>query len=160
MSITIIEADLDRADHAAAVVTLTNAYAMDPMGLGQSLPDDVLRELVPGLKRIPTRVTLLAYDGERPVGIATCFLGFSTFVARPLVNLHDLAVIPEYRGQNVSRQLLEAVEAKARVLGCCKVTLEVQEANRRAKAIYERAGYVSVKRHDTDGDTFFLAKPV
>lgn len=160
MTITIHDADLDRPDHAAAIVAMTNAYAMDPLGRGEPLPDDVLRDLVPGLKRIPTALVLLAYDGERPVGIATCLLGFSTFAARPLVNIHDLAVISDYRGRGVARQLMEAVEARARELGCCKVTLEVQEANRRAKAIYERAGYAPVKWHDADGDTYFLAKPV
>ena len=56
----------------------------------------------------------MAYDGARPVGIATCFHGLSTFVARRLLNLHDLAVIPEYRGKGVGRRLLAAVEDKAR----------------------------------------------
>ena len=160
MTVKIIQADLDRPEHARAVVEMLNAYAMDPMGRGESLPDDVLRELVPGLKRIPTAIVLLAYDGDKPIGIATCFLGFSTFAARPLVNIHDLAVLQEYRGQGVSRLLLEAVEAKARALGCCKVTLEVQEKNYRAREVYERAGFRPVEWANVGGETYFLAKSV
>ena len=46
------------------------------------------------------------------------FVGFSTFAASPLINIHDLHVEPEWRRQGVARLLLEAVEARARALGC------------------------------------------
>ncbi|MGD9633380.1 MAG: GNAT family N-acetyltransferase, partial [Pirellulales bacterium] len=106
-----------------------------------------------------TAVVLLAYDGERPVGIATCFEGLSTFVARRLLNLHDLAVIPEYRGRGVGRQLLAAVEEQARTLGCCKVTLEVLE-NNPALRVYEAAGYSAPDYGNGAGRSLFLAKPL
>lgn len=88
----IVKADLDRPEHQSAIVALTAAYALDVMGNGGPLPADVLERLVPGLKAHPTTVILLAYVDGAAVGIATCFLGFSTFAARPLVNIHDLAV--------------------------------------------------------------------
>jgi GNAT superfamily N-acetyltransferase len=140
-TIEIVEADLDRAEHQRAIVDLTNAYALDPMGEGEPLPDDVRRALIAGLRQHPTTVVLLAYDGDDAVGIATCFRGFSTFVARPLLNIHDLTVLPAYRGRGVGRLLLEAVEEKARALGCCKLTLEVTERNYPARRVYERAGF-------------------
>lgn len=139
--IEIVEADLDRADHQRAVVELTDAYARDPMGDGAPLPAEVRDRLVEGLRRHPTTIALLARVGGEPVGIATCFLGFSTFHARPLLNLHDLTVVPSHRGRGVGRRLLEAVEEKARALGCCKLTLEVAEKNDVARRVYERAGY-------------------
>lgn len=137
----VVEADLDRAEHQHAIVSLTDAYARDPMGDGAPLPGEVRRSLIDGLRRHPTTIVLLAYAGSEPVGIATCFLGFSTFAARPLLNLHDLTVVPAHRGSGVGRLLLEAVEAKARELGCCKVTLEVAERNDLARGVYERAGF-------------------
>ncbi|MGD9636003.1 MAG: hypothetical protein AB7U97_22170, partial [Pirellulales bacterium] len=94
-NIIVVEADLDRPEHQQAIRDMLDAYSRDPMGNGRPLPPDVLERLVPELRNHPTAVVLLAYDGERPVGIATCFEGLSTFVARRLLNLHDLAVIPE-----------------------------------------------------------------
>jgi ribosomal protein S18 acetylase RimI-like enzyme len=76
-----------------------------------------------------------------PVGIAVCFLGFSTFAAQPLINIHDLAVMPGYRGRGIGRQLLERVGAKGRELGCCKLTLEVREDNHRAQRLYQGFGF-------------------
>ena len=158
-SVEIIEADLGRAEHQQAIVHLTNAYAQDPMANGEALPEEVLKFLVEALRRHPTTVILLAYQGSEAIGIATCFLGFSTFAARPLLNLHDLAVLPEFRGKGVGRQLLQAVERKARELGCCKLTLEVQEDNSPARRLYERFGFADVRYGDS-GPTRFLGKPL
>jgi len=155
--IHVVEADLNRVEHAAAVRCLLNAYSCDPMGNGRPLPDDVLERLVPELRDHPTAVVLIAFDGSRPVGIANSFQGMSTFLARRLLNLHDLAVIPEYRGKGVGRLLMTAVEAKARELGCCKVTLEVLEGNP-ARQIYEAAGYVSLDYGNGAGRSLFLTK--
>jgi ribosomal protein S18 acetylase RimI-like enzyme len=76
-----------------------------------------------------------------PVGLAVCFLGFSTFQARPLLNIHDLAVRPNHRGAGVGGALLGAVESEALRMGCCKVTLEVRTDNHTAQSLYRRAGF-------------------
>ena len=49
---------------------------------------------------------------DNPVGAAVCFIGFSTFAAKPLINIHDFVVLPAARGKGVGRRLLEAVEKK------------------------------------------------
>jgi hypothetical protein len=36
----------------------------------------------------PNARVFLAYLGGEAVGLATCFIGFSTFHGRPLVNVH------------------------------------------------------------------------
>jgi GNAT superfamily N-acetyltransferase len=159
-SVDIIEADLDREDHRQAVIDLTDAYARDEMGNGRPLSSEVREALVPGLRQLPTTLILLAYQGGEPVGIATCFRGFSTFAARQLINIHDLAVLPGLRGAGVGRALLAAVEAKARELGCCKVTLEVQEKNARARKVYAAAGFGQATYQYAAGGAIFLAKPI
>ncbi len=158
-NIIVVEADYDRPEHQQAIRAMLDAYSSDPMGNGKPLADDVLERLVPALQGHPTSVVLLAFDGDRPVGVATCFQGLSTFVARRLLNLHDLSVIPEYRGKGVGRKLLSAVEVKARELGCCKITLEVLE-NNPARQIYEATGYGTLDYGNGAGRALFLAKPL
>jgi GNAT superfamily N-acetyltransferase len=154
----IVEADLDRPDHQRDVLSLTTAYALDPMGNGGPLHPDVLERLIPGLKSHPTTLIFLAYVDGQPVALATCFRGFSTFAALPLVNISDLAVLPAYRGQGIGRELLAVVERKARVLGCCKLTLEVQENNARARHLYEEVDFTQAVYGETTGPSLYYWK--
>lgn len=154
----IREAQLDRPGDARDVVRLTNAYASDPIGGGRPLASEVLDALVPGLRAHPATLVLLArIDGEA-VGLATCFWGFSTFAARPLLNVHDLAVTPGHRGHGVGRALLRAVEERARARGCVKVTLEVREQNARARALYASQGFAHSGAGDALGPDLFYVK--
>jgi ribosomal protein S18 acetylase RimI-like enzyme len=154
----IVPADLSDPRHHAAVLSMTRAYALDPMGNGRNLPDDVQRRLVDGLRAHPTTLIFLALHREEVVGIATCFVGFSTFAARPLVNIHDLHVANDYRRRGVARSLLEAIETEARSRGCCKLTLEVQENNRAALALYESWGFAGGQYAPQAGAVLFREK--
>ena len=158
--VDIVEADLARREHQEAIVELIDAYAADPMGNGKPLSAEVRETLIPGLKQHPTTLIFLAYQGGKAVGITVCFRGFSTFAARPLINIHDLAVLGAQRGQGIGRRLLEAVEDKARALGCCKLTLETQENNRRARQVYAAAGFAQAVYEEAAGGTLFFAKPL
>ncbi len=157
-SVEIVEVDLNRAADARDVLALTAAYALDPMGNGGPLPPEVLERLISGLKDHPTTLIFVAYLDESAVALATCFRGFSTFSALPLINISDLAVLPEHRGQEIGRKLLAAVERKARDIGCCKITLEVQENNARARHVYEKSGYAQAVYGDTTGGSLFYWK--
>lgn len=155
-ALQIVEADLDRPDHQRDVLALTSAYALEPMGNGGPLPPEVLARLIDGLRKHPTTLIFLAYAEGRPVALATCFLGFSTFAAAPLINISDFAVLPELRGRGIGRRLLASVEAKARQLGCCRLTLEVQENNLRARRVYERSGFAqAVYGEETGGSLYY-----
>jgi ribosomal protein S18 acetylase RimI-like enzyme len=134
-------ADLSDPSDAAAVVALLDAYARDPMGDAQGLPQAAQEALIPGLRAFPGCLVLLAGRGTDAVGLAVCFPGFSTFRARPILNIHDLAVLPAHRGQGVGTMLLAAVEAEARRRGCCKLTLEVRGDNPPARSLYARCGF-------------------
>jgi GNAT superfamily N-acetyltransferase len=159
-AIRTVQADLQQPDHQAAVLTLVDAYSRDPMGDGAPLSAAARARLIPGLRQHPTTLVLLAYDGDTPVGVAVCFVGFSTFAARPLVNLHDVAVLPTHRGRGVGRALLAAVEAQARELGCCKLTLEVLDQNHRALRTYAAAGFKRYALQPGTGEAIFLTKPL
>jgi len=154
----IDQADLSDPAHIAAILALLDSYARDPMGGGSPLSATVRHDLLPGLRRHPTTLVLLAFDGAQPVGIAVCFFGFSTFQARPLLNVHDLAVVPTRRGAGIGRALLDAAEAHARRRGCCKLTLEVQDDNPRARATYARFGFTDFVLGGDPVPTRFLSK--
>ena len=159
MTITVRTANLADAGDAAAVIAVLDSYASDPRGGSQPLPIDVQARLIPGLSALPQALVLLALDGDQAVGLAIGFFGFSTFAARPLLNIHDLAVVPARRGQGIGKALLRGAEATARARGCCKLTLEVQQNNTPARALYEAFGFRDLVFGDS-GPTAFLAKPL
>jgi GNAT superfamily N-acetyltransferase len=128
------------------------------MGNGGPLPRESLDRLIPGLKNHPTTLIFLAYKNQQAVGLATCFRGFSTFAARPLINIHDLVVLPNHRGMGIGRRLLAAIEQKARELDCCKVTLEVQENNTKARRAYGHAGFSQGLYSPTTGGSLYYWK--
>lgn len=155
--VLVREADLENERDALAIVEVLDSYATDPRGGGVPLPDDVRARLVPALRGHPTTLVLLAFSGETPVGIAVGFFGITTFQALPLLNIHDLAVLPGSRGRGVGRALLTAIETRARERGCCKLTLEVQDDNKPARTLYDRFGFRDVVYGDS-GPTRFLSK--
>lgn len=158
--IDIFEANLNLTMHSQAVLDLINAYAADPMGNGAPLPPDVLKSLITGLSQHPTTIIFLAFKDSRPIGIITCFKGFSTFQAKPVINISDFYIHPEYRGLGAGRQLLTAVDKKAVELGCCKITLEVQENNHHAQALYSAAGFSRDVHVPEAGPALFFSKPI
>ncbi len=142
----IIKADFLKAAHRRAIGTLLAAYMQDPMGGGlQPLTRLKRQAMLRGLAELPTTVVLLAFTGTRPIGMAICFRGFSTFGAAALLNIHDLIVAKEFRGIGLGRRLLEEVEGLAKDLHCCKITLEVRRDNRVARALYRSCGFSSGK---------------
>ena len=156
--ITILEADLSRKDHADTIVELLNGYSNDPMGDGAPLSENTRRTLIPALREHPTTMIFLAWRRGEPIGLAICFRGFSTFAARPLLNIHDFYVAAAGRGTGIGRQLMAFVEKRAREIGCCKLTLEVLENNRRARAVYHAAGFAQATYQPEAGGSLFYSK--
>jgi ribosomal protein S18 acetylase RimI-like enzyme len=139
--IEIVDADLANLEHQRAIVAILDAYMRDPMGGNTPMPASTKRDLIPGLRAHPACYVFLAYKDSTPVGLSICFLGFSTFNARSLINIHDIFVDSSVRGKGVGRMLLEKIESKARDLGCCRLTLEVREDNEVARALYRKVGF-------------------
>jgi ribosomal protein S18 acetylase RimI-like enzyme len=139
--VSIVDADLSRGEHQQALVTMLDAYMRDPMEGGEPPSERIKRDLVPGLRAHPACYVFLAYRGDSPVGFSICFLGFSTFNARPLINIHDIFVDSSVRGTGIGMLLIERIEAKGRELNCCRITLEVREDNRVARGLYRKVGF-------------------
>lgn len=157
-AVTVRRADYGDARDAQAIVDLLDAYARDPAGGGEPLSPQVREQLVPALAARPWAFSVLAFDGEQPVGLVNCLEGFSTFKARPLVNVHDVAVLASHRGRGIAELMLRVVEGTARERGACKLTLEVLSGNHGAMRLYQRIGFAGYQLDPAMGTAQFLQK--
>lgn len=154
----VVQADLADTAHQEIVLKLVRAFAQASMGNGGDLSVESQQRLVEGLRQHPTAIIFLAFHGERPAGILIGFVGFSTFMALPLINIHDFYVEQQYRRQGIGRLLLEVVEKKARDMGCCKLTLEVEQNNKAALSLYHGVGFEEAQYDRGAGVVLFRQK--
>jgi GNAT superfamily N-acetyltransferase len=155
-----LEADLGREDHSGDTLRLLDAYSSDAMGNGHPLSDSARCNLLPGLRQHPPTHVFLAYANGEAVGIAICFLGFSTFAAKRLLYIMDYFVQPVHRGRGIGKCLMDTIATRARELGCCRLTLEVQENNLNARRVYTAAGFVQAMYVSEAGGALCLHKPL
>ena len=158
MNIEVIKADYRDEKTGEDIAFLLDAYASDPMGGGKPLSNDVKSNIALELSKLPHAFSVIAYVDAKPAGLANCFEVFSTFLCKPLVNIHDIVVLEEYRGRGLSHRILEKVEQIAIQKGCCKLTLEVLHGNTGAKVSYEKFGFKNYELDPALGQALFWQK--
>tara|TARA_B110000467_G_C18219625_1_gene422255 strand:- start:67 stop:552 length:486 start_codon:yes stop_codon:yes gene_type:complete len=158
MKIDLIQVDYQNEQQGKDLVMLLNAYALDPMGGGQALADDVQKNLVATLATRSDFITVLVYVEGNPAGIINCIEGFSTFKCKPLLNIHDCGVLKEYRGLGLSKKLFSEIEKIARERGYCKLTLEVLQGNIVAQNVYKTLGFAGYELDADTGKAMFWEK--
>ena len=89
---------------------------------------------------------LLAYDDQRPVGLAYVALVWTLEHVGRSAWLQELYVAPDRRNRGIGRALLTAALDRAREIGCSAADLEVDEHHRRAETLYRRAGFAPLPR--------------
>jgi len=156
--IEIVRARYHEPAHAAALVELLDAYARDPAGGGEALSEFARTNLVAELATRPFIFSVLAFEDGAAVGLINAIEGFSTFACRPLVNIHDVVVLPGHRRRGIAAKMFAEVEAIARERGACKLTLEVLEGNVDALSLYRRQGFSAYQLTDKLGTARFLQK--
>lgn len=156
--LNIIQTDFNNSKHATAFLSLMSAYATDIMGGGDDLPEEVKRRLIHELQKRNDVVSIMAYSQEEAVGMAIAFEGFSTFYARPLLNIHDFVVKEDCRGKGIVHAMLTEMEKIAKRRNCCKLTLEVLEGNTRAQKVYKEFGFAGYELDDKMGKALFWQK--
>jgi len=157
-ALQIKRVDYLNAQDAQALVFLLDAYAQDPMGGGEALNPGNSARLCSDMARIAGAASFIAWLEGKPVGLINCFEGYSTFKAKPLLNVHDIAVLAGHRGQGVGQALLKAAEDYAQSRGCCKLTLEVLSGNAQAMASYKRFGFAQYELDPAAGQAQFMQK--
>lgn len=165
IQISVRQVDYGNVREAQALVELLDSYARDAAGGGEPLTEEVKRNLPQALRQRPQAFSVIAWvedpsdlQGEVPVGLVNCLEGFSTFACKPLVNVHDVAVIAGWRGHRIAQRMLQAVEAIARERGACKLTMEVLSGNHGALRAYEREGFAPYTLDPGMGQAQFLQK--
>ncbi|RUO30888.1 GNAT family N-acetyltransferase [Aliidiomarina sedimenti] len=148
---------VDYSDQTQAneLLALLDAYARDPMGGGEALPETTKATLIAEMAKRDGVYSFIAYKDGQAVGLANCVEGFSTFAAKPLCNIHDIAVLDGHRGEGIAQQLMDKVCEAAKARGCCKVTLEVLTGNESARHAYLRFGFKPYQLDPTLGQAEF-----
>jgi len=160
MAMEIQIVDYHNDIQAKDLVMLLDHYANDPMGGGEPLAKEVRDSLIGELQKRSFFRSAIAYVDTNPAALVNFVEGFSTFSAKPLVNVHDLVVHSDFRGRGLSHRLLEFVERAAADLGCCKVTLEVLSENEIAKKSYEKFGFKPYQLSENGGAAQFWEKKI
>lgn len=141
MELKLLQVDLNNSIHTTQVIKLLNDYMNDPMGNNRPMPKGLAPQIISGLKAHSGFLGFFVLAGEQFAGLANCNLNFSTFQAKPLINIHDFIVAPEFRKIGAGKFLLEGIINYALQNGFCRVNLEVREDNLTAKSLYRKMGF-------------------
>lgn len=156
----LVTVDYKNDEHGRDLLWMLNNYAESEEGGAQPLADYTKRHLISELASRDGAVSILYYIGGRVVGLLNAFEGFSTFSAKPLYNVHDLAVVKSEQGQGIAGTLLGALADLAKDKGCCKLTLEVLSNNTPALKCYEKNGFKQYVLSDGMGHAQFWQRPL
>jgi GNAT superfamily N-acetyltransferase len=126
-----------------SVVPRLRAFGDPPLRPAAAL-DRAERRALERALAVPSRDTTLLVaelDDTGPAGVAYAETSIDYFTGERHGHLAILAVAASGEGQGVGRALLSAVETWATERGYRFITLNVFDGNKRARAVYERAGY-------------------
>ncbi len=141
MDLEFVKIELGNPEHVKGLLSLMDDYMQDDMGLKSSLPEDLATRIISGLKLQTNYLGFLVRSNNQFVALANCFVGFSTFKAKQLINIHDFVVSPLFRKKHVGSFLLQSIVDYGKEFGFCKVTLEVRDDNGKAQKLYKQIGF-------------------
>jgi ribosomal protein S18 acetylase RimI-like enzyme len=113
----------------------------NPMGNNRPMPNGLAPQIISGLKQHSAFLGFFVLADDQFAGLANCNINFSTFQAKPLINIHDFIVAPECRNIGAGSFLLQGIINYASQNGYCRVNLEVREDNLAAKSLYKKIGF-------------------
>lgn len=135
--------DIQNNIDANAMLKMLDAYMHDPMGGEQSLDKLLAQKNINGLRKQTNYVFFLAYYKSDLAGLANCFINFSTFKAKQIINIHDFAVAPAFRRKGIGEAMMNKIIEYGQINDFCKITLEVRHDNPKAQKLYKKMGFES-----------------
>jgi ribosomal protein S18 acetylase RimI-like enzyme len=160
MNIEVKLANYLDKEQAIDIGYLLDVYSQDQMGGSQPLSESVRSNLANELSKLPHAFSVICYVNNKPAGLVNCFEAFSTFKCKPLINIHDVVVVNEFRGLGLSQKMLSKVEEIAKLKGCCKITLEVLEGNKVAQNSYIKFGFAGYELDPVMGKALFWQRNI
>ena len=133
--------DVNDKQHLQALLSLMNDYMLDDMGLNAELPLELGDRIIKGLQQQNNYMGFLLKEGDLYVALANCFISFSTFKAKQVLNIHDFVVTPGYRRKGAGYTLLNHINDYCKQNNYGKVTLEVRNDNEKAMKLYLKCGF-------------------
>ena len=140
-NIEVIIGDFNKKEDREDMLKMLDLYMQDPMGGAGTLSEELAQKNIKGLKEQPNYVFFLAKCNGEIAGLANCFVNFSTFKGKQLINIHDFAVDPHFRRKGIGKTMMNKIVEYAKENGYCKVTLEVRHDNPKAQLLYKKAGF-------------------
>lgn len=137
----LVKVNLENKKHCSALLSLLNDYMLDEMGIGKPMPAELGPKIIKGLKNHPVYLGFFVCNENEYAALANCNLNFSTWKAKPLINIHDFTVSPNFRNQGIGLFLLNGISAYAKENGYCRLNLEVRQDNFKAQNLYKKAGF-------------------
>jgi ribosomal protein S18 acetylase RimI-like enzyme len=136
-----IKVNLQDENHCYHVLKLLNEYMEDEMGAGGPMPEELGPKIIDGLKKHTGYLGFFVCVEDDFAALANCNLNFSTWKAKPLINIHDFIVSPNFRGQGIGLFLLDEIAKYAKEKDYCRVNLEVRYDNLKAQNLYKKTGF-------------------
>ncbi len=141
MELSILNVDLQNQVHRNHFIKLLNDYINDPMGNNRPMQKELGPKIISGLKKHTGFLGFFVLADDQFAGLANCNINFSTFQAKPIINIHDFVVAPEFRRLGAGSYLLNAIIKYAALNDFCRVNLEVRKDNLGAKSLYKKMGF-------------------
>ena len=119
-------------------------FGLPPWRSAGEIAQGEARTLAAALDALPAGSDLLVAESPEGEGLGFIFLQTDTdyFRGAPHAHVGILAVDQAAEGRGVAAALMQAGEAWARARGYEMITLNVFEGNARARAVYQRLGYL------------------
>ncbi len=133
--------DIQNPEHQKGVLYLLDAYMRDEMGMNAPMPKDLAPRIIDGLKAHEAYIAFIVLADGKYAALANCNKNFSTFKAKPLINIHDFVVHPDFRGNGVGKFLLDSIASFCKENDYCRINLEVRDDNVKAQNLYKKCGF-------------------
>lgn len=136
------QAGLESSRDSETIVSLLNQFMSGNHRVAGTRIDG---GIIAKLKKLGTARIYLCEEGNEVIGIAVCFVGFSTFQQKELLNIHDFFIREEYQGRGIGYRFLEYIQQECIQNGFCRIMLEAYDENKAAVRLYEKFGFLGNK---------------
>lgn len=127
-------------DIAAIIDMIRDFAAYENLSEYCEISEDRLAEVIFGKNAFVE--SIVALDGEVPVGYAIYYKYFSSFRGQSGLYLEDIYIDPKYRGKGVGEAMLKKIAKLAASRGFERIDFQVLEWNTPAIKFYEKLGAI------------------